>query len=84
MTAIVTRFFTLSFPQELIREPILHNLHSKFGVAFCINRANVTESVGFLELSFSGPEAKINEALNYMRERGVEVREVPAPISAEA
>lgn len=82
MQVETTRHFSLRFPQEMIREPILHNVSVKFGVAFCILSANVTESVGNLTLSFSSPEpAKIHAAIAYLRERGVDVRDLPVPVN---
>jgi len=77
------RFFTLSFPQEMIREPILHNISVKFHVAFCITHANVSESVGRLTLSFTASNpVHIDDAITYLRDRGVEIREQTAPVTS--
>lgn len=40
------RKFNLSFPQKLIREPILFNISNKFGIVFNISRANVNDEMG--------------------------------------
>lgn len=82
MVAVTTRTFALSFPQEMIREPILHNISIKYGVAFCIMSANVSESVGHLTLTFTAAEPSISEAIQYLRARGVEIKEQPAPVTA--
>ena len=79
MENVITRHYTMSFPQQLIREPILHNIGVKFGVVFNIVAANVSESHGYLTLTFTAPAARIREANDYLVARGVEVREIPAP-----
>jgi ABC-type methionine transport system ATPase subunit len=83
MQVETTRHFSLRFPQEMIREPILHNISVKFGVAFCILSANVTESVGYLTLSFSASDpSRIESAITYLRDRGVDISEQPVPVNA--
>ncbi|MCB9933172.1 MAG: NIL domain-containing protein [Planctomycetes bacterium] len=73
--AATIRKLTLSFPQKLIREPILHNISTRFGVMFNISRANVTEEQGFLELSLEGDTEALEKALEYLRSRGVTIEE---------
>ncbi|MCZ7608415.1 MAG: NIL domain-containing protein [Planctomycetota bacterium] len=73
--AATIRKLTLSFPQKLIREPILHNISTRFGVMFNISRANVTEEQGFLELALEGDAEALEKALEYLRSRGVTIEE---------
>lgn len=73
--AATIRKLTLSFPQKLIREPILHNISTRFGVMFNISRANVTEELGYLELSLEGDTEALEKALDYLRSRGVTIEE---------
>lgn len=73
--AATIRKLTLSFPQKLIREPILHNISTRFGVMFNISRANVTEELGYLELSLEGDTEALEKALEYLRSRGVTIVE---------
>jgi L-aspartate semialdehyde sulfurtransferase ferredoxin len=73
--AATIRKVSLSFPQKLIREPILHNISTRFGVMFNISRANVTDELGFLELSLEGDADALEKALTYLRERGVKIEE---------
>jgi ABC-type methionine transport system ATPase subunit len=73
--AATIRKLTLSFPQKLIREPILHNISTRFGVMFNISRANVTEELGYLELALEGDTEAIEKALEYLRSRGVTIEE---------
>ncbi|MBE7490219.1 MAG: FeS-binding protein [Planctomycetes bacterium] len=69
------RRFTLSFPQKLIREPILHNLSVKFGLLFNISKANVSDDHGYLELSLEGDHESLERALKYLGDIGVTITE---------
>jgi ABC-type methionine transport system ATPase subunit len=73
--AATIRKLSLSFPQKLIREPILHNISTRFGVAFNIMRANVTEEKGFLELALEGDNEAIEKVLEYLKSLGVNIDE---------
>ena len=73
--AATIRKLSLSFPQKLIREPILHNISTRFGVAFNIVRANVTDEQGFLELALEGDTGNLDQVLEYLRSLGVTIEE---------
>ena len=78
----VTKHYHMQFSQQLIKEPLLFNLSLKFGVEFNISHANVTEAQGHLTLSLSAPDDKLQEALKYLKARGVTIEEIPAPVTA--
>ncbi len=80
--AQVTKYYTLSFPQQLIKEPIIFNIGAKFSVQFNILRANVTESQGHLTVCFSAEDSALSSAIDYLRQRGVKIEEIPAPVNA--
>ena len=69
------RKLSLSFPQKLIREPILHSIATKFQLVFIILKANVTDECGYLEISLEGTEEAMDRALEYLRQRGVTIEE---------
>ncbi len=71
--SITIKKLTLSFPQRLVREPILHNIATRFGVSFNIARANVTDEHGYLELSLEGGTESLDQAIEYLRSLGVTV-----------
>ena len=75
MMAATIRKLSLSFPQKLIREPILHNISTRFGVSFNIHRANVTDEHGFLEISLEGETESIEKVLEYLRSLAVNIEE---------
>jgi len=77
-----TKHFNLRFPQRLVNEPILYNISIKFGIVFNITRANVSEAQGFVTLSLTGDDAALTQGVQYMKDRGVMVEEIPSPVAA--
>ena len=69
------RKLSLSFSQALIREPILHNIASKFAVTFNISKAIVTDEHGLLEISLEGDPDAIEQAVAYLATLGVNIEE---------
>ncbi len=71
------RKFFCTFPQNLISEPIIsHTLGDRFGVVPNIRAASITDTMALVAVEIEGEEAKILEAIAYMRERGVKVEEI--------
>lgn len=66
-----------TFPQELIKEPIIsHTLNAQFGVIPNIRAASVTEQAALIAVEIEGPVDRIEAAVVYLRERGVTVEEI--------
>ncbi|HEY8884237.1 MAG TPA: NIL domain-containing protein [Chloroflexota bacterium] len=63
----------LSFPGELIREPIIYQLGQKFPIVTNIRRADVTGTYGWVVLEIEGDEESIRQALDWAGEMGVRV-----------
>ena len=70
---MATKRVKLTFPQDLIREPVIFTMAKKFDVMPNIRRAKVTESVGEVVLELEGAEKKLEEGIAYLKERGVKV-----------
>ncbi len=71
------RKFFCTFPQDLISEPIVsHTLGEKFGVIPNIRAASITDSVALVAVEIEGEEEAIEQSVEYMRERGVQVEEI--------
>ncbi len=66
----------LTFPQNLIKEPLIFTMAKKFDVMPNIRRAKVTESVGEVVLELEGADKKIDEGIAYLKERGVKIEAV--------
>jgi ABC-type methionine transport system ATPase subunit len=73
---MATKRIKLTFPQELIREPVIFTMARKFDVMPNIRHARVTENVGEVVLELEGEEKKLEEGIAYLRERGVKVEAV--------
>jgi len=77
---MATRRVKLTFPQDLIKEPVIFTMAKKFDVMPNIRRAKVSESMGEVVLELEGAEKKLEEGIAYLRERGVKVD----PVEGEA
>jgi len=63
----------LTFPEELIKEPIIYNLGQQFKVVTNIHLAEVSESKGWIVLELEGEEKNIEDGIAWMTSRGVRV-----------
>jgi ABC-type methionine transport system ATPase subunit len=63
----------LIYPEEKIKEPILNQICKKFDVEINIRKADVDEKYGRLELELKGKEEEIKNAIDYLKEKGIEV-----------
>jgi len=71
------RKFFCTFPQDLISEPIVsHTLGEKFNVVPNIRAASITDTMALVAVEIEGEETCINEAVDYLKERGVKVEEI--------
>jgi len=70
---MATKRIKLTFPQDLIREPVIFTMAKKFDVMPNIRRAKVTESIGEVVLELEGSEKNLEGGIAYLRERGVKV-----------
>ncbi len=70
----------LTFPQRLIREPVLFTMAKKFDVMPNIRRARVTETVGEMVLELEGTEENLEKGIRSLREQGVEVELIEGDI----
>ena len=71
-----------TFPQELITQPVIHNLGHRFQVITNIRRADVTEDRGWVVLELEGREEDIDKGLDWVRELGVRVDPIEGDIVA--
>ncbi len=74
--ASAKRRVTLTFPAELIREPVIYNIGHRFNLVTDIRSANVTENVGWVTLEIDGEEEEYLKGLDYLRKIGVKVEPV--------
>lgn len=70
----------LTFPQNLIKEPIIFTMAKKYDIIPNIRRARVTETVGEMVLELEGAEESINSGIESLRQHGVDVELVEGDI----
>lgn len=63
----------LTFPEQLIRDPIIWRLSKQYDIITNIRRANVEEAMGWVVLEVEGAEEALEQGISWMSEIGVEV-----------
>lgn len=72
----------LTFPAELVRQPIIGQLVRRFGVLPNIRRADVSEDVGWIVCELDGDADRVAEAIAWMEEIGVDVDRIEHPLES--
>ncbi|MFC1904806.1 NIL domain-containing protein [Chloroflexota bacterium] len=80
---MVKRQVMFTFPEELIREPIIYTLSHQFNVVTNICRADVSESRGWVVLDLEGEEKEIEEGIAWATAKGVRVDPVIGDIAED-
>ncbi len=69
-----------TFPEDLVREPIIYNLGLQFKVVTNIRRADISEEKGWVVLQLEGEEEDIEQGIAWVTSRGVRVDPVVGDI----
>ena len=69
-----------TFPQDLITEPVIHELSLNYKVVTNIRRADVREDVGWVILELEGKEEDIESGLSWVTSIGVRVDPVSGDV----
>jgi len=70
----------LTFPQNLIKEPVIFTMAKKFNVIPNIRRARVTETVGEMVLELDGSDENVEKGIESIKQQGVDVELVEGDI----
>jgi ABC-type methionine transport system ATPase subunit len=70
---VVERQVRLSYPQRLLRQPLLYGLIHQFDVQTNILEARVEATEGWLLLSVRGEQLRVDQGLEWLRQQGVQV-----------
>ena len=70
----------LTFPQDLIREPVIFVMAKEFNIMPNIRRARVTETVGEMILELEGDDDNIAKGIESIKQKGVNVELVEGDI----
>jgi ABC-type methionine transport system ATPase subunit len=63
----------LTFPQQLIKEPVIFMMAKEFNVMPNIRRARVTETVGEMILELEGADGDLERGIHWLKGKGIEV-----------
>ena len=69
---MIKRVF-LTFPQRLIKDPILYDLAQRFPVKTNIRGASVTDEIALVALQLEGEPTEVNAAVDHLSALGVQV-----------
>jgi len=61
----------LTFPEKLVKEPILCLMAKKFDILFNIRGSTVTTEIGLVALEIDGEREEIDRAIHWLKETGV-------------
>ena len=78
--AKVKKLVKLTFPQKLIKEPVIFTMAKKFEVMPNIRRAKVTEKIGEMVLELEGEEKNLEKGIEYLKKVGVIVEPIVGDI----
>jgi ABC-type methionine transport system ATPase subunit len=70
----------LTFPQQLIKEPVIFTMAQQFNVMPNIRRARVTETVGEMILELEGDQENLEKGMHWLKEKGIEVELVEGDV----
>lgn len=69
-----------TFPENLIKEPVIYNLGHEFRVITNVRMADVDEATGWVVLELEGEPGEIERSLAWAQDRGVRVDPVSGDI----
>jgi len=68
-----TQRLELTFPEKLIKKPIIYELVRENNVIPNIRRANVDEDFGWMVLELSGEDEDLEQAFRHLEDLGIEI-----------
>ncbi len=66
----------LTYPQDLIKDPLIYEVGHRFAVKTNIRGANVNDTMGLVALELDGTREEIDRAVAWLRESGVTVEPI--------
>lgn len=70
----------LTYPEALIKEPIIYQMGHEFQVVTNIRMADVDERVGWVILELDGSDEEIQRALDWAEAKGIRVDPVAGDV----
>jgi ABC-type methionine transport system ATPase subunit len=72
----------LTFPANLIQEPILYRLVKDFDIVINIRRADVKEDYGWVALEMEAGEETLARGVRWLKDKGVQVDPIERDVIA--
>jgi ABC-type methionine transport system ATPase subunit len=66
----------LTFPKNLVKEPLVCLMAKKFDILFNIRGSTVTAEMGLVALEIDGERAEVDKAVKWLKEKGVIVEPI--------
>jgi len=79
---MATRRMKLTFPEHLVKEPVLYTVAKEYDVLPNIRLARVSPTAGEIVLELSGEEENLERSVARFQEQGIEVEPVTGDIIA--
>jgi ABC-type methionine transport system ATPase subunit len=70
----------LTFPQQLVKEPVIFTMAKLFNVMPNIRRARVTETVGEMILEIEGEDENLDKGIHWLKGKGIDVELVEGDV----
>ena len=70
---MATKRVKFTFPQELIKEPVIYKLGVDFGIVTNIRRADIRDDMGWVVLELEGESEVVEDGLEWVTSTGVRV-----------
>ena len=77
---MVTKRVKFTFPQELIKEPVIYKLGVDFGIVTNIRRADIRDDMGWVVLELEGESGVVDDGLKWVISTGVRVDPIAGDI----
>ena len=71
--AIIKKAVKFTFPQDMVKQPVIYELGLKYKVISNIRRADVRDDMGWVVLELEGEEAQIEKGLKWVVSTGVRI-----------
>ena len=80
MAKLIKKWVKVTFPQKLIKEPVIFKMAKKYDVIPNIRRARVTDEIGEIYLELAGVEQNLQKGIKYMTKTGVTVEPITGDV----
>jgi ABC-type methionine transport system ATPase subunit len=66
----------LTFPKELVQQPLIYWVGKKFDVVTNIRGASISGEIGLVALEINGPRDEVEKAIDWLKNQGVQVEPI--------